>query len=81
MCWCRHVSDLLHVVHYNRSFTIKACPVYADHQGSCPDLPPEDRLPLLHVHEGPVLWLVCPGGKVSHSVCIKVSTNIKCVSI
>lgn len=37
----------------------------ADHKGSGPDLPPEDRLSVLHVPEGSVLRLVCPGGKVS----------------
>lgn len=36
-----------------------------DHQGGRPGLPPEDGLPLLHGNEGPVLWLVCAGGKVS----------------
>lgn len=37
----------------------------ADHKGSGPDLPAEDRLSVLHVPEGSVLRLVCPGGKVS----------------
>ncbi len=68
--------NLLHVIPDNSSFTIKACHMYADHQGPRPGLPPEDRLPLLHLNEGSVLWLVCPGGKVSHCVCAKVSTNI-----
>lgn len=39
----------------------------ADHQGSSPSLPAGDELPLLHRFEGPVLWLVCPGGKVSRT--------------
>lgn len=39
--------------------------VCADLQGSGPDLPPEDRLPVLHVPQGSLLRLVCPGGKVS----------------
>lgn len=50
-------------------FTIKASSVYSDHQGSGPNVPPEEGLPLLRLHEGPVLWLVCPGGKVSPAEC------------
>lgn len=61
-------EGIIFVIHYNSSFTIKACHMCADHQGSSPGLPPENRLPLLRLHEGSVLWLVCPGGKVSHYV-------------
>lgn len=51
----------------------------ADHQGSRPGLPPEDGLPVLRRHEGSVLWLVCPGGKVSH--CVWMCTNITSINI
>ena len=48
----------------------------ADHQGSGPDLPTEDRLPVLHVPEGPVLRLVRPGGKVSLFLCKASSAGL-----
>lgn len=36
-----------------------------DHQGAGADVPPKDRLPIMCGTEGPLLWLVCPGGQVS----------------
>lgn len=49
----------------------------ADHQGSSPGLSSEDGLPLLHLDEGSVLRLVCPGGKVSHSPRVRVDKGFK----
>lgn len=35
-----------------------------DHQGAGADVPPKERLPIMCGAEGPILWLVCPGGQV-----------------
>lgn len=35
-----------------------------DHQGASADVPPNEGLPIMRGTEGPVLWLVCPGGQV-----------------
>lgn len=41
-----------------------SCCNAADHQGAGADVPPKERLPILCGNEGPLLWLVCPGGQV-----------------
>ena len=35
-----------------------------DHQGAGADVPPKERLPIMCGNDGPLLWLVCPGGPV-----------------
>ena len=41
-----------------------SCCNSADHQGAVADVPPKERLPIMCGNEGPLLWLVCPGGQV-----------------
>lgn len=38
-----------------------------DHQGASADVPQTEGLPIMRGTEGPLLWLVCPGGQVRNT--------------